>query len=56
MVTKLRHESGDWMEYPKDEAGESNAMAASMRLKSVGALTRQHFEVRTCALDISAPF
>jgi uncharacterized protein (DUF2132 family) len=35
---------GDWMEYPKDEAGESNAMAASMRLKSVGALTRQHFE------------
>ena len=56
MITELRHESGNWMEYPKDKAAKSNAIAANMQLKSVGALTRQHFEVRTCALDISALF
>ena len=44
------------MEYPKDEAAKSNAIAANMQLKSVGALTRQHFEVRACDLDISASF
>ena len=56
MITKLRHELGDWMEHRKDKAADSNAIAVNMRLKSVGALTRQHFEVRTCAIDVSAPF
>jgi hypothetical protein len=49
MITELRHELGDWMEYRKDKAAESDAIASNMRLKLVGALTRQHFEVRTCA-------
>ena len=53
---ELRRELGDWMEHRKDEAVESNAIAVNMRLKSVGALTRQHFEVRTCVIDVSAPF
>jgi hypothetical protein len=56
MITELRHESGNWMEYPKYQATKSNAIAANMQLKSVAALTRQHFEVRTCDLDISVPF